>query len=368
MTGPAVIVVGGGIVGLSVAYHLVGRGGRVDLIDAGDGPSATSRAALGVLTHSNGGDSPYARLYRDGHRGFEELADRLRHEVGVDIGWRPLGGMDLCFSEVEEEEAEASRRFNLSRGCQVEWLDGSQVRALEPQINDRVRSGLYFPDDHRVDPEGLAAGLRAGIAASGGRVHQREVAHSLLEAANGIDLQTSRGRRRADFLVLAAGSWSGELGARFGYDIGVRPVRGQHGRFASAGAAAHVVRGGGLQSVAVSGAVIVGSTTEETGFDAATTAGAMDVFHGYWRQVFATPPQPQGQRAGLRPKPRGGRPMIGPLPGADRVFAATGHYKIGILLGPLTGRLIAEWIVDGRPSRPMDVFGVRGAGGSRPVC
>ena len=105
-----IAVVGGGIVGLSVAYHLVGRGGRVDLIDAGDGPSATSRAALGVLTHSNGGDSPYARLYRDGHRGFEELADRLRHEVGVDIGWRPVGGMDLCFSEAEEEEAEDAKR------------------------------------------------------------------------------------------------------------------------------------------------------------------------------------------------------------------------------------------------------------------
>ncbi len=140
----------------------------------------------------------------------------------------------------------------------------------------------------------------------------------------------------------------------------MRPVRGQHGRFAPSQETSHILRYGGLQSVSCSGQVVVGATTEEADFDISTTPAARARFEGYWSQVFTSASSMREQRAGLRPKPKGGRPMIGPLADHSRVFVATGHYKNGILLGPISGQLIAEWIVDGRPSRPMEAFAVRG--------
>ena len=363
MSGPNVLVVGAGIIGRSVGHHLALMGAQVDIIDAGDGPSQTSRASLGILTHFNGGDNPYSDLYRDGHQGYAALAEQIRSEVGVDIDWRPMGGIDLNFDEVDEEEAEAKRQFNRERGCEVEWLEAAQVRGLESHVSDRVRSGLYFPGDHRVDAEKLAHGLRACIESRGGRVSMNEAMETAIQTGEGgIEIETSRQRRRADYLVLAAGCWTGGIGARLDASVAVRPVRGQHGRF-SAGTdyTGHVVRHGLLQSIpAETAQVIVGATTEESGFDATTTASAMEGFRDHWRHVFCTPPQSCELRAGLRPKPKGGRPMIGRLPGWERVFVATGHYKNGILLGPITGRLIAEWIVEGRPSRSMQAFAVRG--------
>ena len=104
--------------------------------------------------------------------------------------------------------------------------------------------------------------------------------------------------------------------------------------------------------------IIVGATAEEVGFEAETTPAAARCFERIFRHTLAMEPKPVEQRAGLRPKPRGGRPLIGPLSAHPRIFAATGHYKNGILLGPITGQLISEWIVEGRPSRDMSYFSV----------
>ena len=356
------LVVGGGVIGRSVGHHLAQRGVAVDVIDAGDGLSKTSRASLGILTHPNGGDNPYSDLYRDGHRGYAQLAEQIRVEAGVDIGWRPLGGLDLNFDDADEEAAAADREFNLARGCPTEWLEAAQVRQLEPGVADSVRSGLFFAGDHRVNPEKLAKGLQATMELNGGRLITGEALEAVLHVdETGVDVKTTTRCRGADFLVLAAGCWTRGIGAGMQADIAVHPVRGQHGRFDNPqGATSHILRHGGLQSVPSSGQVVVGATTEESGFDASTTAGAADRFQGYWSQVFAPAAQILSQRAGLRPKPKGGRPMIGPLPNHPRVFVATGHYKNGILLGPISGQLIAEWIIDGRPSRPMEAFAVRG--------
>jgi glycine oxidase len=362
VTSPSVLVIGGGVVGRSIGYHLARRGARVDVIDAGNGLSETSRASLGILTHPNGSDNPFAELYRDGHHGYAHLAEQIRLESGIDIGWRPVGGLDLNFSAADEEAAAEARTFNLSRDCHAEWLEAAQVRQLEPRVTERVRSGLFFRDDHRVDPEKLATGLTATMKLHGGRLFTGERLETVIRADDrGIEVQTSTQRRGADFLVLAAGCWTQGIGVGMQAAIAVRPVRGQHGRFdcSTPHDTAHILRYDGLQSVPGSGQMLVGATTDETGFDASTTTAARLHFEGYWKQVFTQSAQLLQQRAGLRPKPRGGRPMIGPLPGHSRVLVATGHYKNGILLGPISGQLIAEWIVDGRPSRTMERFAVR---------
>ncbi len=355
---PAVLVVGAGVVGSSTTYYLAGRGMGVDLIDAGPHPSLATRASLGVLTHFNGGDNPYSALYRDGHSGFRGLSEQLRAETGVDIGWRAPGGIDLIFTDEDEQEAVDLLRFNCERGCPAERVDAAGLRELEPRISPQARGGIYFPGDHRVDPARLCQGLLGAAAQRGARISHGESLVAIEEAtAAGVSVRTSCGPRVVDFMVLAAGAWTRALGELLGVGVPVRPIRGQHARFAGGDAARHILRHGGRHVVPDGAELIVGSTVEEVDFDAAVTGEAARTFDSVCGGVLDLKPELVEQRAGLRPKPKGGRPLIGPLSDHPRVFVATGHYKNGVLLGPVTGQVVSEWIAEGRPSRDMSPFG-----------
>jgi glycine oxidase len=354
---PRALVVGAGVVGRSVAYHLCRRDFQVEIIDPVAGPSGTSRASLGVLTHCNGEDSPLSHLYRDGHASFAALSARLREETGVDIGWREPGGVDLIFTDEDEAEAEESLRFNRQRGCPAERIDAAALRRLEPLVSARVRGGVYFPGDHRVDPERLSEGLLRAVQQRGGSCCFGEALEDFEEVTGDhVAVRTSRGRRQADFLVLAAGAWTRQLGERLGAAIPVRPVRGQHCRFGGSGNAGPILRHGGHHLVPLAGQIAVGATVEEVGFDDRPTPEAGRRFAQVLAFALELKADPGEQRAGLRPKPKGGRPLIGPLRGRPRVFAATGHYKNGVLMGPVTGQLVAEWMATGRPDREMTYF------------
>ncbi|NKB70173.1 MAG: FAD-dependent oxidoreductase [Candidatus Latescibacteria bacterium] len=353
----SVLVIGAGVIGRCCAFYLARRGFQVHLIEAGSGPSCTSRASLGILTHANGGNSPYSQLYRDAHAGFAELAGQLEAETGVDIGWRPLGGVDLVCTDEDEETVRELMRFNQQRGCAAEWVEGADLRCLVPLLADRVRAGLYFADDHRVDPERLGEGLLRGLQQRGGRLTYGE---SLLgwEKSTGdhVAVRTSAGLRQADCIVLAAGAWSGVVGELAGAQVPVRPVRGQHGRFAGGDELGHILRYDSHYLMPADGHIVVGATVEEVEFEVATTPQAAEHFAGLFGALLRLRPQLLEQRVGLRPKPKGGRPLIGPLADNPRVFVASGHYKNGVLLGPITGQLISQWIAEGQPGRDMADF------------
>ena len=353
---PRVAVVGAGVIGRFIAYELTSRGIPVDLLDPGPDPSSTTAASLGVLTHFNGGDDPYSLLYRDSYRSYRELASRLERQTGIDIGWRPLGGIDLIVEEEDEAAAAATVAFNRSRNCVVEPLDPKQVRELEPSISEKVRGGLYFPDDQRVDPAKLATALINAIEQQGGVAHFGvKVLGFGAVTRHGVSLRTTSGTFQADVAVLAAGCWTGELGNMLGVRIPVRPIRGQHCRF-SGGAVEHVVRYDGRHLLASDGFMVVGATVEDVGFDAEATSEARRELTTFVAATVRTRMSFQQQRAGLRPKPKGGRPLIGPLEEYPQVFVASGHYKNGIQLGPGTGEAVARWIVDGDPGREMGRF------------
>jgi glycine oxidase len=355
-SGPRVAVVGAGVIGRFIAYELALRGVAVELFDPGPDPSATTAASLGVLTHFNGRDDPYSRLYRDSFRSYRQLAGRLQEETGIDIGWQPLGGIDLIFNDEDAAAAADTAAFNRARGCAVEELDHRQVRTLEPAISEAVRGGLHFPDDQRVDPARLAAALISVTENHGAAVHfgVRVLGFETV-TERGVTLQTSAGGVEADYAVLAAGSWTGELGRMLGAQVPVRPVRGQHCRFVGV-TVEHVVRYGGRHLLSADGLTVVGATVEEVGFDQETTPVAGREMAAFAGVVVTQPLSLREQRAGLRPKPKGGRPLIGPLEAFPRIFVATGHYKSGIQLGPGTGEVVARWIVDGDPGREMDRF------------
>lgn len=352
LAGGRVLVVGAGIIGRSTAYFLAQQEAQVVLLDEGlAAGSPTSRASLGVLTHCNGGDNPYAQLFRDGHALHTKLACDLAADLGADVGWRPLGGIELF---ADASQLEAAWHFNRARGCRVERLDERALRAAEPALNGGGE-GLYFADDHRVDPLKLGAALWAAAVQRGASAAWGAHVWRIAQAGEVVEVATSRGTYRADFAVLAAGAWTSGLAAQLGGRVALRPVRGQQARFVGA-PLRHLVRTNGRHLFPDGGETVVGSTLEEVGFRLETTRAAAAEFAAEVRSALGRCLPLSRQQAGLRPKPRGGRPLIGPLIATPRVFVAAGHYKNGVLLGPITGQIVARWIAAGTPGRDMRRF------------
>ena len=196
------LVVGAGIIGRSTAYFLARQGAKVVLLDEGiPAGSPTSRASLGVLTHCNGGDNPYAQLFRDGHALHARLARDLAEDLGADVGWRPLGGIDLFADPSQLEEV---WRFNRERGCRVERLDERALRDAEPGL-DGGGEGLYFADDHRVDPLKLGTALWAAAVRQGASAAWGERVWRIAHEGEAVEVATSRETHRAG--LCGVGGW-----------------------------------------------------------------------------------------------------------------------------------------------------------------
>ena len=353
--GARVLVVGAGIIGRSVAYFLSRLDFEVDLLDAGRGPSPTTRASLGVLSHYNGGDNPYAQLFRDGHALHAELAANLAEETGLDVGWRPLGGIELFYGVADQQQIEKTLSFNRERSCPVDLLNEHELRNLEPALADGVGEGLYYPGDHRVDPLKLGEALLAAAVQRGVCAYWDERVERVIQHNGRVEVRTNRADHQADFAVLAAGAWTGGLSSQLGAQVEVRPVRGQQVRCAGS-PTRHLLRVAGHHMIPDGDQTVVGATVEEVGFQLGTTSAAALGLMARIDGILGRTLPLLSQWAGLRPKAKGGRPLIGPLHAAPQVFVASGHYKNGVLLGPITGQIVARWIAEGIPGRDMSRF------------
>ena len=354
-SGPSVIVIGAGIVGCSTAYYLAHGGAAVTLVDRDADPSPTSRASLGVLAHSYGGDDAFSCFYRDSYCLHEPLAAQLHRETGIDVGWQRLGGLDLALDDDDAGRLQQLIAFNIDRGAEAHWLDAASLREAEPDLSPMALGGALFPQDGRVDPVRLAAALVMAATALGAILRRSTAVTSITVAEGGVDCvqADADGERveRYDAAVVTTGSWVGELAP----SVHVRPVRGQSGRFAG-GRTRHLVRWGGRHVLSAGADTFVGATVEENGFDLSTTESAANELTAWGCRIFAQPVSLIDLHAGLRPKPRRGRPVITPLDGAGPLFVATGHYKSGVLMGPLTGKVMSRWIIKGGPGRDMSPF------------
>ncbi|SVE40205.1 uncharacterized protein METZ01_LOCUS493059, partial [marine metagenome] len=172
-----------------------------------------------------------------------------------------------------------------------------------------------------------------------------------------LDIQEERIDRHFDFAVIAAGAWSSALAQDFGVELAVRSVPGQSCHTGSA-AIRSIVRYDGLHLLPTAEGAMCGGTVEEESYDAQIRVSSQRRLHRFCQRVLVETPSLTDFRVGLRPKPRRGRPVIGPLQLGSQVFVATGHYKNGVLMGPLTGQVLARWIHNGDPGREMSIFAV----------
>ena len=348
------LIIGGGVIGLAIARELKKRGAaRVRVLEKGRVGREASWAAAGILAPQVEADEDgeFFRLCYESNIMYQSFAGELRDETGIDVELDRRGIVYLGFDETDEREFEHRLRWQSAAGLKVERLDRGQLKILEPDVSDHVISGLLFPEDGQVENRRLVEALAASAKSLGVEIEEGvEVPGVINQNDRVAGVETSRGSVYADIVVIATGAWSSHI--EFGNAaslVAVKPIRGQMICYKPDNVnVRHVIysRRGYLVPRA-DGRLLVGATVEDVGFNASTTADA-----GYKLRDIALEIAPRlGEStvtdhwAGLRPFADGGLPFMGPIDGVEGLFAAVGHFRNGILLAPITARIMTDHLL-----------------------
>lgn len=370
--GAGTVVVGGGVVGLSVAWRALRRGEDVVVVDPAPG-SGASHAAAGMLapvSEVTYTEEPLLRLGLASLARWPDFAAELAAESGHDLDYRTDGTLDVAFGPDDLAALEDMAGFLDQLGLAVQRLTGRECRRLEPMLAPAVRGGLLVAGDAWVDPRRVVAAL---LAVLGKRVVPARVTGLELagDAVRGVRLASGE-TISARTTVLAAGAWSGALdGLPPGLLPPVRPVKGQILRLRSPRPLlSRCVRGTVHGSPAYlvprrDGELVLGATQEELGFDTRVTAGALYELLRDARELVpgVTELELADVVAGLRPGTPDNLPLIGPA-GPEGLVLATGHHRGGVLLAPLTAEALWPQTLDEEARQALaacapERFGVR---------
>jgi glycine oxidase len=356
-----VAVVGGGVIGLACGWRAAQRGLRVCVLERGRPGGGATHAAAGLLTpvtDAEFGEEALMQLSLESAELYPAFAAELEDVTGHDVGYERTGSLYVA---LDRDELEALRRLHTLHerlGLAAEWLSGRECRHAEPGLATTCTGGVRVASEAQVDPRRLAVALAEALTLAGGELRApAEVVEARRAGGRIVALVTADGREVvADRIVVAAGCWSGSCACLPPeLELPVRPVKGQILRLRAPDGtrpAAVVIRTGAVYIVPrATGEVVVGATEEEHGFDVTVTAGGV---HELLREAYrALPDIAELEFVEACARLRPGSPDNAPLIGAsvDGLVVATGHYRKGILLAPVTAEAVAAELA-GDPRSP----------------
>jgi glycine oxidase len=346
------IFVGGGIIGLSCAWRAAQRGARVAVLERAEPPAGATNVAAGMLApvgELTFGEPRLLELTLEAARLYPGFVAEVEAASGQLTGYLRRGALHVALDRDEAAQLRRVHDLQRSLGLEAEWLAPRQCRALEPGLTPSFNGGVHAPDEASIDPRALLRALTVALAEAGGELRSGcEVVDGVFGGDRLLGVRCADGEElRADAVVLCNGAWSGATEwlpehAR----PPVRPVKGEalelRGRDGAPAPAERIVCSERVYLVPrEDGRLIVGATVEERGFDTVVSAGGvLELLREAYRLLpDVAEMELVGAIAGLRPGTPDNLPLIGP--GAvDGLVLATGHFRNGILLAPLTAELI----------------------------
>jgi len=352
-----VVIIGGGVIGLTIARALALQGVRdVCLIERAAPGAEASSAAAGMLLPQVEADAQddFFTLACQSRDLYPSFAAALHEETGIDIELDTTGTLYLALTEHDQQEIEKRYEWQSRARLPVELLSVAEARELEPCISESTVGALLFPNDIQVENRRLLSALANSVNKLGVDIVTQTNVDSLIIQGNHVTgVQTNRGRIECSVAVIAAGSWSGFIKSSSPCKIPeIEPVRGQMVCLeARPQLTRHVIYSPrGYLVPRRDGRLLAGSTSERVGFAKYVTAGGISTILRNALEIspaIATLPIVDTW-AGLRPMSADGLPVLGRCDEIDGLFYATGHYRNGILLAPLTGELVSKAIVSSK--------------------
>jgi glycine oxidase len=347
-----VIVIGAGVIGAAAADALAAAGHAVHVLDMrgpGRGASQASAGVLAPFIEASHGD-PWYDLCVDSLSLYDTFIQDLKSRSQRPLHYARSGTLEVAVSPDDVVRLKALTGWLDARGVASTWLGGADALGFEPTLSTSVLGALHIPAHGFVSVGDLVNALTHAASLAGASFESPAEAVSVTSSPDGVTVSIGNRSMSADAVVVAAGSWSGQIKVDGAPAADVKPIRGQLLHLTwpeDQPMPQRVVWAPRCYTVPwADGSLLVGATVEDVGFDERSTvsgvhdlmAAAGDVLPAVWRATL------KEVRVGLRPAPVGGLPAIGPSPSSPRVVLATGHYRNGVLLAPLTARKVLETV------------------------
>ncbi|WP_251033780.1 glycine oxidase ThiO [Bacillus sp. ISL-75] len=350
-----VAIIGGGIIGSSIAYQLAKRGRKVVIIEKERVACQASSAAAGMLAAQAEleQDGPLFQLALKSQAMFSTLASELFEYTGIDIEYVNKGMVKIAETEEIAIEVKKQVTFQKKWDPTITWLDATEVCVLEPSLSPSVAGGMYLPQDGHVQPAKLTQAFVKSAEHFGAKIYEEtEVLSFVYENGQVKGVTTSKGVIHCEQVVVATGAWAAKLMQESGIDIPVYPVKGECFSIRTEKPIINATIFSDKRCYLVpkrNGEIYIGATVIENTFDTKVTPEGIATLIERATQLVPQIKEAAWERvwAGVRPQTGDGIPYMGEHPSWRGLFVAAGHFRNGILLSPITGELVAD-LVSGR--------------------
>lgn len=362
-----VLVIGGGIVGLTIIRELLVRGVEdIVLFEKGRPEKKASFAAAGMLAPQAESDSndTFFRFCTDARDFYPAFAEEIENDSGIEVELDSTGTIYAAFDESDEHELFNRYEWQKAAGYKVEYLSAHDTHKLEPFISPESTGSLYFPNDWQVENRKVLRALKRIVEKAGVDIRESTEIKSLRFRGDAVcGVNTSTGIEiDADLIILATGAWTSliETDRKSDFIPAIKPVRGQMVSYHTAKRLlSHVIYSSqGYLVPRRDGRILAGSTTEYAGFENTVTEDgirsikktAVEIVPSLLNLAITE------KWSGLRPCSYDGLPLIGRIPGCGNLIVSTGHYRNGILLAPFSAHLLVDSIINKTDSIYLDEF------------
>jgi len=363
MASSDVVIVGGGIVGMTTAYYRARAGVRTVVVERDAIGSHASGFAYGGLNPLSGFGipGPHAEIAQAGMRLHRELSETIVEETGIEIEFRVRSSLALALSEADSRRLQTALPWQQKQpGYTARWLEAAEARRVEPRISDDTLGAVSIEGTADVEPYRLVLALTRASERLGARLQHGRVTGLRRDGGRVTAVLLERSSIECSSIVLAIGPWSSEASAWLDVPIEVHPLKGQILRLQAPGPPVPCSVGWGhnYATTKPDGLLWAGTTEEHAGFDEDTTSAARDEIGAALVKMLPAMADAQivHQTACLRPVASDGLLVLGGVPGVEGVYVATGGARKGILFGPAMGRVIADLVLGATPKISLEAF------------